>query len=105
MSTGEDRRRFQRVQTFTFVSDEGRVHRTLDLSREGVQVEMKDPTPLGTRVDLSIALGELLIRVKGLVKRHVLRPDGHVGVGVEFDRLTPSADRAIRDFLLNKGKK
>jgi len=100
-----DKRRFPRIQSLNIVAEQGRVFRTLDLSREGMLVEMDVPTALGTRIQLDLALGEEVLEVKGEVVRHVPQDNGRTGVGVRFERLTPRAERAIREYLLKKAGK
>ena len=99
-----DKRRFPRVQNLSFVAEKGRVFRTLDLSREGMMLEMHPPAPVGTQIQVDLALGEEVLEVQGEVMRHVPQPDGSLAVGIRFGRLSPRAERTIRDFLLRKSK-
>jgi len=99
-----EKRRFPRVDSLNIVADQGRVFRTLDLSREGMLLEMDIPTPIGTKVNLDLALGESVVEVKGEVMRHVPQRNGRVGVGILFQRLSPSSERAIREHLVEKAK-
>lgn len=101
---GAEKRRFPRIQSLNIVADKGKVFRTLDLSREGMLVEMDVPAAMGTRLHLDLALGEEILDVQGEVVRHVPQGNGRIGVGMRFDRLTPRAERAIRDYLLKKGR-
>jgi len=101
---GSEKRRFPRIRSLSFVADKGRVFRTLDLSREGMLLEMAPPADIGTQIHVDLALAEEVIEVQGEVKRHVPQPDGKVAVGILFDRLSPKAERTIRDFLLRKPK-
>jgi hypothetical protein len=100
-----EKRRFPRIQALNIVAEKGRVFRTLDLSREGMLVEMDVPTAVGTRIQLDLALGEEVLEVTGQVMRHVPQDNGRIGVGVQFERLTPRAERAIREYLLKKSGK
>ncbi len=99
-----DKRRFPRIQNLSFVAEKGRVFRTLDLSREGMLVEMNPPAPVGAQMKVDLALGEEVLEVQGEVMRHVPQPDGQVAVGIKFGRLSPKAERTIRDFLLRGSK-
>jgi hypothetical protein len=101
-SMADDKRRFPRVRSLNIVADKGRVFRTLDLSREGMLLEMDHPTPMGSQIVVDLALGEVVLEVKGEVVRHVPQQDGRVGVGIRFDRLSPRSERHIRDFLLKR---
>ena len=97
-----EQRRFPRIQSLNIVAEKGKVFRTLDLSREGMLMEMDVPAAMGTRLQLDVALGEDIIEVKGEVVRHVPQANGKIGVGVRFDRLTPMNERLIREYLLKR---
>jgi len=99
---GSERRRFQRIPTQNMVVEQGKVFRTLDLSREGMLLEVDVPPPVGSRLHLDLALGEDIVEAQVQVMRHETQPDGKVAAGVLFDRLTPKAERAIREYLLKK---
>ncbi len=94
-----DKRRFARVDSLNFVAEEGRMMKTLDLSREGVLLEMTFSPPVGTDLDLTIALGEVLIKCKGKVMRHIDLGEGRTGIGVQFQRMTQTASNLITDYL------
>lgn len=99
-----DKRRFPRIRNLSFVAEKGQIFRTLDLSREGMMVEMNPPAPVGAQVQLDLALGEEVVEVRGEVMRHVPQGNGLVGVGIRFGRLSPKAERTIRDYLLRTAK-
>jgi hypothetical protein len=101
---GEDKRRFPRISSMNMVADKGRLFRTLDLSREGMLLEMDIPAPIGSRLQVDLALGEEILEVVGEVKRHVAQGNGRIAVGILFDRLSPRAERRIREFLLSRKK-
>jgi len=98
----DDKRRFPRIRSLNVVAEKGRVFRTLDLSREGMLVEMDIPTGRGTRVALDVALGEEIVEVQGEVVRLVPQDNGRIAVGIRFDRLSPKVDRTLRDYLLKR---
>ena len=98
----DEKRRYPRINSLNIVADRGRVFRTLDLSREGMLLEMDHPAPLGTRLALDVALGEAVVELQGLVVRHVPQDNGRIAVGIRFDRVTPKVERALREFLLKK---
>ena len=100
----DDKRRFPRLQSFNIVAEKGRVFRTLDLSREGMLLEMDFPAAIGTRVHLDLAAGEDVIAVAGEVMRHVPQDNGRVAVGIRFSRLLPKSERMLREYLLKKQK-
>ncbi|MCK6479963.1 MAG: PilZ domain-containing protein [Planctomycetaceae bacterium] len=101
MASG-DKRRFPRIEALNIVADKGRVFRTLDLSREGMLLEMDVPAPVGTNLVVDLALGEVVLEVKGQVVRLVPQKNGRMGVGVKFDRLSPRSERHIREYLLKR---
>ena len=99
---GSEKRRFPRVRSLNIVAERGRVFRTLDLSREGLLLEMDVPAAVGTHLRLDLALGEAILEVKGEVVRHRVQENGRTAVGVRFGRLSPLAERIIREYLLRK---
>ena len=100
----DEKRRYPRINSLNIVADRGRVFRTLDLSREGMLLEMDLPAALGTRLALDVALGEAVVEVQGLVVRHVPQDNGRIAVGIRFDRVTPKVERTLREFLLKKSE-
>jgi c-di-GMP-binding flagellar brake protein YcgR len=100
----DDKRRFPRLQSFNIVAEKGRVFRTLDLSREGMLLEMDIPAAMGTRVHLDLAVGEEVIDVAGEVVRHVPQDNGRTAVGIRFSRLAPRSERCLREYLLKRQK-
>ncbi|HEU4394222.1 MAG TPA: PilZ domain-containing protein [Planctomycetota bacterium] len=100
----DEKRRYPRINSLNIVADRGRVFRTLDLSREGMLLEMDFPAALGTRLALDVALGESVVEVQGLVVRHVPQDNGRIAVGIRFDRVTPRVERTLREFLLKKSE-
>lgn len=98
-----DKRRFPRIDSLHIVAEKGKVFRTLDLSRDGMLLEMDIPAAIGTHLDLDLALGEEILAVRGEVVRHIPQDNGKTAVGIRFSRLTPKAERQLRDHLLKKG--
>ena len=98
----DDRRRYPRIRSLNIVADQGRVFRTLDLSREGMLLEMDVPTAVGTKLSMDIGLGEDVVEVHGEVLRHVPQDNGRIAVGIRFDRLAPRTERALREYLLKR---
>jgi c-di-GMP-binding flagellar brake protein YcgR len=100
----EDKRRFPRLQSMNIVAEKGRVFRTLDLSREGMLLEMDVPAAIGTRLHLDLAMGDDVVDVAGEVMRHVPQDNGRVAVGIRFSRMAPRSERMLREYLLKKQK-
>jgi len=90
-----ERRHYPRVHSVHFVAEEGLVFRTLDVSREGMLLEMGSPAPLGARLELRVAFGEEILPLHAVVMRHELLDDRKVGVGVRFVDLNETARRAL----------
>ena len=90
-----DRRHSPRVHSLHFVAEEGQMLRTLDVSAEGMLLEMGNPAPLGSRLELQVAFGEEVLPLHGEVVRHELLPDRKVGVGIHFVDLTETAHKAL----------
>jgi c-di-GMP-binding flagellar brake protein YcgR len=84
------------------VVDQGRIFRTLDLSREGMRIEMSTAPQPGARLMVDLQLGEHIVEVKGEVMRVEILPDGKAAVGLRFDRMTPRAERSLLDYLHKK---
>jgi len=100
----DDKRRFPRLQSMNIVAEKGRVFRTLDLSREGMLLEMDVPAAIGTRLHLDLAMGDDVVDVAGEVMRHVPQDNGRVAVGIRFSRMAPRSERMLREYLLKKQK-
>jgi c-di-GMP-binding flagellar brake protein YcgR len=96
----QNRRSSPRIHSLNFVAEEGLMFRTLDVSREGMLLEMGSPPPLGGRLDLQVAFGEDVVTIPAQVVRHELLEDRHVGVGVRFLRLEPEAKRALYEHVV-----
>jgi hypothetical protein len=90
-----DRRQSPRVHSLHFVAEEGQMLRTLDVSGEGMLLEMGNPAPLGSRLELSVAFKEVILPLHGEVVRHELLKDRRIGVGIHFVDLTEAAHRAL----------
>lgn len=97
-----DKRKSPRVHSLNFVAEEGLMHRTLDVSREGMMLEMLVPPPLGTRMNLTVAFGESVVTFPAQVMRHELIQGNRVGVGLRFENLPPEARAAIEAHLAER---
>jgi len=94
-----NRRKSPRIHSLNFVAEEGGMFRTLDVSPEGMLLEMRAPPPLGSRLDLRVAFEERIVRLPGLVVRHELLGTGRVGVGIRFEDLGAAARRAVEQHV------
>jgi hypothetical protein len=103
-----ERRREARAKAITLVSlgqvdDRGEasaltVGRTLDLSRDGVRLEVSHSVPVGGRIRLSLALGETVVEIDGTVRSTTEIDDDQFALGIEFDH-DAAADPSIRESL------
>ncbi|HEU4394223.1 MAG TPA: PilZ domain-containing protein [Planctomycetota bacterium] len=100
-----DKRQNPRYRSLNFAAKDGVLFRTLDISIEGMLLEMEKPPQLGTRVTLTVAFGEKVVTVSGEVVRHVTRVKGKTGVGVRFDTLEPKAKWALEEHLIERKMK
>jgi len=90
-----NRRQSPRVHSLNFVAEEGLMFRTLDVSPEGMLIEMGSPAPLGSRLELKVAFGEEILPLHANVVRHELLDDRKVGVGVRFVDVNEAARTAL----------
>lgn len=71
--------------------------KTLNISRSGVEIEMKSPLPVRTKARLSIALdGKTTVEVEAEVKRITVVNQHCVRMGMEFTNMS-EATRAVLD--------
>ena len=90
-----DKRKSPRIHSLNFVAEEGLMFRTLDVSRDGMLLEMGAPPPLGSRLDLQVAFGATMLRLPARVVRHELLESQRVGVGVRFENLDASTRQQV----------
>ncbi len=100
------RRRLQLVQISRF-DDQGvqadiATGRTLNISHGGMRLELSHPLPLRASIQLSIALGDEILEVTGMVRYLEVIDDVRNAMGVEFTDLTPADQAAINQFLDKK---
>jgi hypothetical protein len=100
-----NKRKQERIRSVNFVAKDGRLYRTLDVSLQGMLLEMDDPPPLGSRVAITVAFGERVVGLTGEVVRQESRGRGRTGVGVRFHALPSKARWAIEEHLVAKKRK
>lgn len=69
------------------VTNEGMV-KTLDISRTGIAIEAKSPMQVGQKIELTIGIGEDVVRANGVVQNQKEIGERKYQVGIEFDFLT-----------------
>jgi hypothetical protein len=109
MKPDSDRRREPRVRVLRLVHvdqhDEAgeltdlTVGRTADLSQHGMRLELSHPLPLRARVRLTVALGERILTLDGLVRYVDESENESSAVGIEFLDLTDDDVKALTEFL------
>ena len=110
----KDRRHEPRVHTLNLVNVGERdattglpaaltLGRTLDLSHDGVRVEVDHPLLLRSRVTLGLALEDRIVEVEGSVCTVQELDDHTCAVGVRFARVSADAQAQIDAFLRAHG--
>lgn len=69
------------------VCDEG-MAKTRDISRSGVAVENRTEFEVGSKIELTIALSEDLVRTEGIVRNVDKIDDNTYQIGIEFTAIT-----------------
>lgn len=69
------------------VTQEGMVT-TLDISRTGVAIKSSLPMENGARIELTIGIGDDVVKTRGRVKNQKELADKHYQIGIEFDFLS-----------------
>jgi uncharacterized protein (TIGR02266 family) len=79
--------------------------RTVDISRGGVFIQMREPRPMGTRVNVVMQVADgASLSLSGVVVRSVAMEDlsGPPGIAVVFTDLEEGAKKALDDLLARK---
>jgi hypothetical protein len=80
------------------VCDEG-MAKTKDISRSGVAVENRRPIEVGTRVELTIALKEELIKTYATVRNVKELDEQNFHIGLEFVKISEEElDKLSKEF-------
>ncbi|MHC4923625.1 MAG: PilZ domain-containing protein [Planctomycetota bacterium] len=105
----EEHRRSPRAHGLHFVADESdQILRTLDLSHEGMLIELEEHEPLpalGDPVALRIAIGEEVVKVQARVVRHVEHGEEphRRSYAIHWENLDPRVqeliDTAVSDWM------
>lgn len=90
---GAERIGSQNLLSFRLFDAEGRIFnegmvKTLDISRTGVSIEAKEPFEPGLRIELSIGLGQDILKTIGIVRNHHKIHDEAFQIGIEFEYLS-----------------
>lgn len=108
-STGQERRQAPRADRVSLVhlvrrGDDGSQEelatgRTLNLSLGGIRLALDHGLPLGSRVELTLLLGNDLVDIGGSVVYHEAGDDRLHAVGIEFVDLSAEARTKIEHYL------
>ncbi|MEK7485978.1 MAG: PilZ domain-containing protein [Planctomycetota bacterium] len=93
--------------TFTSFDDEGVIlsnaySRTLNLSKEGMLIEMRQAPAINTLILISLGIGEKIIQVQGKIARVETQPDNLLQVGISFINVNPYDQKVLHDYLRAK---
>ena len=69
--------------------------RTSELSRHGCYMDMLNPSPIGTAVNIQLTFQEETIETTG----RVIYSQPNMGMGVSFDELTPAQSEMLEKWL------
>jgi hypothetical protein len=73
------------------------IGRTLDVSHDGMRLELDHCLPLRTKVKLELALGNQILHLEGRV-RSIVEVDAHLcDMGIQFENLTPEQYEALEE--------
>jgi hypothetical protein len=75
------------------------VGRTLDISSQGVRVELNRALPLRSTVRLSLALGHSIIEIEGTVCHLEVLDDRKCSMGLQFERISDEDLERIEAYL------
>ncbi len=64
------------------------VVKTIDISRTGISIESFQAMDIDRKIELTIGLGENIVKARGTVKNCVNRSENTYHVGIEFDYLS-----------------
>jgi hypothetical protein len=91
-------------QTLTDFKTGDAMGKTIDLSHDGMRLELDHCIPLRSRVELELALGEQILKLHGRV-RSVVEVDSHVcDHGIEFVDVTTEQYEALEEHLQLRGE-
>lgn len=95
-----EKRKSTRTRSRNFVTVEGVLCRTVDISPSGMMIEMAKPPAIGKRIELLLALGEKMVKIPAEVMRHEPRGEKLTGVGVRFGELNSLVRVALQQHLI-----
>ena len=108
------KRKYPRVNSINLISTQqisedqlqeyGYVGATINLSEGGVLFESKVPFPLLSTVQISFALRDNVIEIKGRVVRLEENADGVILVAVHFNEISPEDRDMLRAYVEEKNK-
>jgi hypothetical protein len=87
-----------RYPALTSFKTDDAVGRTLDLSHDGMRLQLDHPLLLKTKVRLDLALGNTVLRVEGRVVSSRIVEDRYE-MGIEFTGVKPEQWEAIDAYL------
>ena len=82
---------------FYFRNYQRREGRSLDVSLDGIKIETDAEVLPNETLDITLAIGESLVKVKGKVVYVEQLPQGRYHVGIAFRDLSPVAQEALTE--------
>ncbi len=73
--------------------------KTLDLSHDGMRLEMTHCLPLRSKVKLTLQLGEQLLHVAGWVRSVRALDDTTCDMGIRFEDVDPETYEKLEEYL------
>lgn len=105
----QERRREPRVQAVSLVNvaeftevgfrTDLEIGRTLDVSHDGMRVELNHPLPLRSVVTINLQMGEQILEIHGKVRSVRAIDDTTCDMGIEFTDVGPDQYEAIDEYL------
>jgi hypothetical protein len=79
--------------------------KTLNLSKEGMLLEMRQPLDLHALIHIALRVGERIIQIQGKIVRIEQQAEKRFAVGISFLYINPFDREIFHEFLKNKSEK
>ena len=66
---------------------DGGVVKTLDISRAGISILSKSEMTAGFKIELTIGVGDDVVKTTGIIRNSKELGDGNVQIGIEFESI------------------
>lgn len=100
MKSGSERRRSQRRHKVSLIQAQSfLIGNSVNLSLHGARVELHEPLLIEIPVQLDLAVGDKVLEIPARVIYVHRTAEGNYHVGLEFQEVTGSQRKALKDFL------